>query len=97
MVTSKIKSLSDPTSLLSNKLSGGIAVTQAASELAKLAPLNVFNFEDNELKQLASSAQDILDNNKDKIEKFVSLAKVETKVLIATAEDLEKKIKSLKI
>ena len=96
-VTSKIKSLSDPTSLLSNKLSGGIAVTQAASELAKLAPLNVFNFEDNELKQLASSAQDILDNNKDKIEKFVSLAKVETKVLIATAEDLEKKIKSLKI
>ena len=97
LVTSKIKSLSDPTSLLSNKLSGGIAVTQAASELAKLAPLNVFNFEDNELKQLASSAQDILDNNKDKIEKFVSLAKVETKVLIATAEDLEKKIKSLKI
>ena len=97
LVTSKIKSLSDPTSLLSNKLSGGIAVTQAASELAKLAPLNVFNFEDNELKQLASSAQDILDNNQDKIEKFVSLAKVETKVLIATAEDLEKKIKSLKI
>ena len=96
-VTSKIKSLSDPTSLLSNKLSGGIAVTQAASELAKLAPLNVFNFEDNELKQLASSAQDILDNNKDKIEKFVSLAKVETKVLIATAEELEKTIKSLKI
>ena len=97
LVTSKIKSLSDPTSLLSNKLSGGIAVTQAASELAKLAPLNVFNFEDNELKQLASSAQDILDNNKDKIEKFVSLAKVETKVLIATAEELEKTIKSLKI
>ena len=96
-VTSKIKSLSDPTSLLSNKLSGGIAVTQAASELAKLEPLNVFNFEDNELKQLASSAQDILDNNKDKIEKFVSLAKVETKGLIATAEELEKTIKSLKI
>ena len=96
-VTSKIKSLSDPTSLLSNKLSGGIAVTQAASKLAKSAPLNVFNFEDNELKQLASSAQDILDNNKDKIEKFVSLAKVETKVLIATAEELEKTIKSLKI
>ena len=96
-VTSKIKSLSDPTSLLSNTLSGGIAVTQAASELAKLAPFNVINLEDNELKQLASSAQDILDNNKDKIEKFVSLAKVETKVLIATAEELEKTIKSLKI
>ena len=96
-VTSKIKSLSDPTSLLSNKLSGGIAVTQAASELAKLAPFNVINLEDNDLKQLASSAQDILDNNKDKIEKFVSLAKVETKGLIATAEELEKTIKSLKI
>ena len=55
------------------------------------------NIEDNDLKQLASSAQDILDNNKDKIEKFVSLAKVETKGLIATAEELEKTIKSLKI